>query len=356
MKSFRDKYPGLTEEQLRIKYKLWEKEKEREKQLLESLRKKDKNPFREDDDEGESGLYDGALDIGGNHGIVSDAVLVGATVTFVYSGGDGLVKKAITDSDGRFLVPRSFGSGRIIVSGGVDAVNGLPYKGEFCLDAEFFHKYSAVTPLTHIANHIWQNTPTRVPEEAMNLVLDYLPDFSGIPVGKIDPVLMFNEDHVKLTLDGVEGAKNIQAINTIIEVHADLISSLKANNEEEIEGHKKQTYLEIGNALLTKINGQENTNYIDDVFKFHSTPCDKKHENCCNKLISHASSIIAESIDKDPIESTSDIQAINLAVKTEWSQKALEMTNDPNATPNKVWNSIENKTMEELITQINIPV
>jgi hypothetical protein len=35
MKSFREKYPGLTEEQIRIKYKLWEREKEREKHLIE---------------------------------------------------------------------------------------------------------------------------------------------------------------------------------------------------------------------------------------------------------------------------------------------------------------------------------
>lgn len=355
MKSFRDKYPGLTEEQLRIKYKLWEKEKEREKQLLESLRKRDKNPFREDDEGDEGGVYDGSLDIDGTHGIVSDAVLVGATVTFIYGRGS-VIKTTTTDSQGRFIVPRSFGSGRIIVTGGIDAVNGLPYKGEFCLDAEFFHKYHAVTPLTHIANHIWQNTPTRIPEEAMNLVLDYLSDFSGIPLEKIDPALMFNDDHVKLTLDGVDGAKNIQAINTIIEVHADLISNLKANTEEEVDLKKRQTYLEIGNALLTKINGQENSNYVDSVFKFHATDLDKRYENCCTELISKASNILIDSLEKDVVQSTADIQAINLAVKTEWSQKALEMTNDPNATPNKVWNSIENKTVEGLLTQINIPV
>jgi hypothetical protein len=354
MKSFRDKYPGLTEEQLRIKYKLWEREKEREKQLLESLKRR--NPFREDDDDGEAGMYDGALDIDGTHGVVSDAVLVGAKVTFVYAGSGAPIKTTFTDSDGRFIVPRSFGSGQIIVSGGIDAVNGLPYKGELSMDAEFFHKYHAITPLTHIANHIWINTPTRIPEEAMNLVLEYLPDFSGIPLENIDPVLMFNEDHVKLTLDGVEGAKNVQAINTIIEVHADLIGSLKANSEDEIESHKIKTYLEIGNALLTKINGQENSNYVEDVFKFHATPLDKKYENCCSELISKASNILSNSINKDSIESTSEIQALNLAVKTEWSNKALEMTNDPSVTPNKVWNSIENKTVEGLITQINIPV
>lgn len=356
MKSFRDKYPGLSEEQLRIKYKLWEKEKEREKQLLESLKKKDKNPFREDDEEGDTGLYDGSLDIGGTQGIVSDAVLVGSTVTFIYNGGEGLIKTTITDSDGKFVVPRSFGSGQIIVSGGIDAINGLPYKGELSVDGEFFHKYHAITPLTHIANHIWKNTPTRIPEEAMNVVLEYLPGFSGIPLDKINPDIMFNHDHVKLTLDGVEGAKNVQATNTIIEVCADLISSLKASTVDEIEGHKKQIYLEIGNALLTKINGQENTNYVEDIFKFHVTQMDEKYESCCSKLISKASSILLDSVNKDSIESTSNIQAINLAVKTEWSQKALEMTNDPNATPNKVWNSIENKTMGELITQINIQV
>jgi len=354
MKSFREKYQGLSEEQLRIKYKLWEREKEREKNLLESLKRR--NPFSKDDDDGESGMYDGALDIDGTHGVVSDAVLVGATVTFVYAGSGSPVKTTFTGTDGRFIVPRSFGAGQIIISGGIDAVNGLPYKGELSVDAEFFHKYHAITPVTHIANHIWINTPTRIPEEAMNLVLEYLPDFSGIPLEKIDPVLMFNHDHVKLTLDGVEGAKNIQAINTIIEVHADLISSLKANTEDEIEAHKKQTYLEIGNAFLAKINGQENTNYVDDIFKFHSTLCDKKHEICCSELISKASSILLESVDKDHIGSTSEIQALNLAVKTEWSNKALEMTNDPSVTPNKVWNSIENKTMEGLITQINISV
>jgi hypothetical protein len=354
MKSFRNKYPGLSEEQLRIKHKIWEREKEREKQLLESLKRK--NPFREDDEGDNGAVYDGALDIGGAHGVVSDAVLVGARVNFIYSGSEGIVKTTFTDTDGRFIVPRSFGSGRIVVSGGIDAVNGLPYKGELSVDAEFFHKYHAITPVTHIANHIWVNTPTRIPEEAMNLVLEYLPGFSGIPLEKIDPVLMFNHDHVKLTLDGVEGAKNIQAMNTIIEVHADLISNLKANTEDEVESYKIQTYLEIGNALLTKINGQENTNYVDDIFKFHSTHCEKKHENCCSELISRASSILSNSIDKDAMGSTSEIQALNLAVKTEWSNKALEMTNDSSITPNKVWTSIENKTVEGLIAQINIPV
>jgi len=161
MKSFREKYQGLSEEQLRIKYKLWEREKEREKNLLESLKRR--NPFSKDDDDGESGMYDGALDIDGTHGVVSDAVLVGATVTFVYAGSGSPVKTTFTGTDGRFIVPRSFGAGQIIISGGIDAVNGLPYKGELSVDAEFFHKYHAITPVTHIANHIWINTPTRIP-------------------------------------------------------------------------------------------------------------------------------------------------------------------------------------------------
>ena len=41
MKSFREKHPGLTEEQLKIKYKIWEREKEREREINEAEQKKD---------------------------------------------------------------------------------------------------------------------------------------------------------------------------------------------------------------------------------------------------------------------------------------------------------------------------
>lgn len=356
MKSFRDKFPGLTEEQIRIKYKLWEKEREREKELLESLKKK-KSPFRIKDDDGEEGFYDGSLDIyAGHQGVVSDAVLVGANIFFRNDDLSVASKYSISDSEGRFNTPRSFGRGSVIISGGVDSVNGLLYNGQFVIDSAFYRNFRAVTPLTHIINHIWERTPTRIPKEATNVVNEFLNDFMPVKVGGLNHEILFNDDHVKLTINGIEGAKEIQAINTLIEIHSDLISSLIANNQNETNLLKLKVYDEIGNALLTKINGQESSKYFEDIFKFHYTGCKRKHEECCMELISKASDVILGSLEKDGIESTKEIQAINLAVKTEWCDKALHMTNDDSINKRIVWDSIEKKDPSDLISSINVPV
>ena len=352
MKSFRDKFPGLTEEQIRIKYKLWEKEKEKEKEIRESIERKRKNPFKEDDEGDEGGAYAGGLDLNGTHGVVSDAALVSSDVTFSYSNGNKVFTK--TDSNGLFNVPRSFGSGYIIVDGGVDSVNGLSYKGQYRIDATFFHKYRAITPITHIASHIWDCTPTRTPEEAMNLVIENISHLTDIKIPNIDKGFIFNQDHVKVSLDGFEGAKEIQAINTIIEIYSDLIGALKSNSEDEIISNKIQTYKEIGNSLLTKVNGQESINYMDDIFKFHLSHQEKIHESCCSFLINKAIKSINKALLKDTIQATKEIQALNLAVKSEWCDKSLHMTMDYGATPQKIWDSIDKKNPLDLIDSINI--
>lgn len=354
MKSFRDKFPGLTEDQIRIKYKLWEKEKEREKELRESIERKRRNPFREDDDGDEGASYSGSLDVDGTHGVVSDAALVSSDVTFFYNNGNKVFTK--TDSSGSFNIPRSFGDGSVIVNGGIDSVNGLTYKGQYHIDSAFFHKYRAITPITHIASHIWNCTPTRIPEEAMNLVIDNISHLTDIKIPLIDKSFIFNHDHVKITLDGIEGAKEIQAINTIIEIYSDLISALKSNNEEEIISNKIQVYKEIGNSLLTKVNGQESINYMEDFFKFHLSNQKKIHEKCCSFLINKAIKSINKALCKDNFQATKEIQALNLAVKSEWCDKSLHMTMDSSASPEKIWDSIEKKNPMDLITSINIPV
>ena len=84
----------------------------------------------------------------------------------------------LSDENGYFKVPWNFKTGVITISGGKDIVTGEDYKGEFKIDGVFFEKYRAVTPLTHVANHIWMNTPTELPEEAMDLVLNSLPGFT----------------------------------------------------------------------------------------------------------------------------------------------------------------------------------
>jgi hypothetical protein len=356
MRSFREKYPGLSEDQLRIKYKIWQREKETQRLLNEAEEKKKyKDPFSKKNENGEEGAYDGALDIISSHtGVVSDAALVGANVNFLYAYSGGLVKTAISNSEGRFNIPRSFGSGEIVVNGGIDAVNGLPYRGEFRIDPPFFSKYQAITPLTHIASHIWKNTATRIPQEALNIVIDYLPEFFGIKMGDIDHSI-FDKDPVLCTLNGVSGAKEIQAINTLIEIYSELISGLKANNSIELEGLKIITYREIGDALLTRINGQESKNYFDNIFHFHISGQKKNHDNCCLELINKASDVIKGSLDLESVACTENIQAINLAVKSEWADKALIMTEDKGITSSGVWRDIENKKPEDLIDQLNIP-
>jgi len=366
MKSFREKYPGLSEEQLRIKYKIWERErkleeellaeKEKQKDLYESIRRR--NPFsRKDGDEDTGGWDEGfSADFGNpgsGHGVVSDAALSGSLITFIYP--DGTTRNTITDKSGEFDAPQDFYEGDIIVTGGIDTVNGLPYKGEFAMDAEFFFKYGAITPLTHIANHIWLNTQTRTPDQAMEVVMNHLPDILGISIPYINVDKMFNNDHVKLTLEGVDGAKEVQAMNTIIEIHSDLIGHTEANNEEEIKGSKKKALESIGNALLIKINQQTNKNYVDSVFEFHDIQVENKYKDCCLDLIIKASSIVNECLNKNSEEATSNMQALNLAVKSEWSQKALEMTEIPSSTKSSIWKGIENKSTEGLLSSINLP-
>jgi hypothetical protein len=354
MKSFRDKFPGLTEEQIRIKYKIWEKEKEREKQLRESIERRRRNPFKEDDEGDEGASYSGSLDIDGTHGIVSDAALIGSNVTFFYQNGNKTFTK--TDSKGAFNVPRSFGDGYIIVDGGIDSVNGLPYMGQYRIDSAFFHKYRAITPITHIASHIWDCTPTRTPEEAMDLVIDNISHLTNISIPNIDKGFLFNSDHVRITLDDVEGAKEVQAINTIIEIYSDLIGALKSNMEGEIIPNKTQTYKEIANYLLTKVNGQESINYTDDFFKFHVTNQQKNHETCFSYLINKAIKSINKALVKDSIQATKEIQALNFIVKSEWCDKSLYMTNDSSASPQKIWDSIERKNPVNLIDSINLEI
>ncbi len=364
MKSFRSKYPGLSEEQLRIKYKIWEREKQLKEELQkESFRKfklyeekKRKNPFSRDDGDEDTGGWNVSADFGSSsngHGVVSDAALKGAKVTFIYP--DGSTKYIITDENGEFDAPSDFLEGDILVTGGFDVVTGLPYKGEFKIDGEFFYKYGAITPITHIANHIWLNTFTQTPDQAIDLVINYLPEIIGIPIPLIDPGTIFNGDHVKLTLSGVEGAKEIQAINTLIEAHSDLIGNTEANSEEEITSAKTKALTSISNALLIKINQQTNKNYVDSVFEFHDINVSKKYKDCCMDLISKASGIIAQCLEKDGQEATAHLQALNLAVKNEWSEIALKMTNDPTASKTSVWNSVENKTTDSLIENINLP-
>ena len=355
MGNFRDRFRGLTEEQLRIKNKVWEREQvlreETERAIFEAEQNKDKKVvfFGRDDDNYDFGDWVGTFE-GGNHGgVVSDGPLAGATVTFFYHGN--IEQSILSDENGYFKVPWNFKTGVITISGGKDIVTGEDYKGEFKIDGVFFEKYRAVTPLTHVANHIWMNTPTELPEEAMDLVLNSLPGLLGISLPDVNKDSLFNEDHIKLTLEGVNGAKEIQAINTMLDIYAEIVGNAVANTNEEINSAKVTAYENLGNQLLGNINGNDNNLTVGE-----NTELLDCHKECCKTLIDKANAIIIKSADKEIEESTREIQSVNMAVKTEWSHKAFEMTNNNEITSKELWKSIENKTYKSLIDSVNIPV
>lgn len=346
MKSFRAKFPGLTEEQIRIKHKIWEREREREMELMESLKKK--LPFSYDEGDGDTGDWAFGGDLG-SHGFVSDAAIKGANVTFIYTNGTS--KTTTTDDEGGFDTPQDFSEGDISVKGGVDTVTGMPFIGEFLIDAEFFFKYRSITPLTHVANQIWLNTDTKKPEEALDLLLNHISEFTGISLNNFNRDHIFCNDPVKLSFQGVGGAKEVQAINTFLEVHTELMGNTEANLKEEIEENKKKAYLKVASSLLDKINGSSNKSLI----QIDDMNVDPKYKECFSSMLNKASDLILEHLNKDHLSATTNIQALNLAVKKEWVKKAFEMTTREEIDSVSLWNEIENKSTSQLLKEISIP-
>jgi hypothetical protein len=185
--------------------------------------------------------------------------------------------------------------------------------------------------------------------------MDRIFGFMGVPYSDItDLDKMFNNDHISLTLENFQGAKEIQAINTLLEIHADLIGGLKAERPDQLAPLKAETYTEIANALLTKVNGQESREYFNNVFKFHVSGQSEEHNRCCMHLLERASSDIKDSLKKSPLEATKHMQSVNLIVKDEWTQKALVMTSDSSMDSKKLWETIENKDYSFATDKINV--
>jgi hypothetical protein len=128
MRSFKDKFPNLSDDKLLIKKKLWEREQDERIKLIESLRTMDLvKKMRKilDDGDDDLGSY---FDFPGwdNGGIVSDPPIAGARLEFYRA--DGSIAIGETDENGRFTLPPLFYSGFIIAKGGIDTVNGLEFK------------------------------------------------------------------------------------------------------------------------------------------------------------------------------------------------------------------------------------
>jgi len=221
---FKSRYPGLSEEQLNLKYEIWK----RERSIFESQKNR-KLPFSYEEGDNDTGDYAIASSLGGfsfGSGVVSDAPLSGSKITFLYP--DGATKQTRSDNKGRFDLPSDFSYGDIIAQGGFDIVTGIEYKGEFKIDAEFFLSYNSITPVTQIANHIWLATPTDHPSQVLELVVKFLPKAFGLSLPNTNFSRLLSDDHVRLTVEGVEGDKELRALNTLIKIHSALLPTRSA--------------------------------------------------------------------------------------------------------------------------------
>lgn len=347
---FRSKHPGLSDEQLNFKYEIWK----RERSIFESQKNR-KIPFSYEEGDNDTGDYAIASTLGGfssGSGVVSDAPLSGSKMTFLYP--NGTTKETLSDAKGRFNLPNDFSDGDIIARGGIDIVTGIEYKGEFKIDGEFFLSYNSITPVTQIANHLWLNTPTVHPSQVLDLVVKFLPKAFGISLPNTNFSRLLNDDHVRLTVEGVEGAKELQALNTLIEIHSDLIASTEANHPYEILDKKNKAIESISNAILVDLRYSATTNYFEDIFIFHDIPVQSQHKECCRHLVEKASSIVSECLNMENRDATLKMQALNLAVKSDWVNKALLMTQDQKASPQKIWDSIQTKDAENLANSISL--
>ena len=347
---FRSKYPGLSVEQLNLKYEIWK----RERSIFESQKNR-KIPFSYEEGDNDTGDYSIASTLGGfssGSGVVSDAPLSGSKITFLYP--DGSTKQTKSDNKGRFDLPSDFSYGDIITRGGFDIVTGIEYSGEFKIDAEFFLSYNSITPVTQIASHIWLGTPTVHPSQVLELVVKFLPKAFGVSLPNTNFSRLLSDDHVRLTVEGVEGAKELQALNTLIEIHSDLIASTEANHPYEILDKKNKAIESISNAILLDLRSQVVTDYFKDIFNFHDIQVKTEHKECCQHLVEKASSIISECLKMENKDATLKMQALNLAVKTEWMNTALVMTQDPKASPRTIWDSVAYKNPEDVINNITL--
>jgi uncharacterized protein YerC len=156
-------------------------------------------------------------------------------------------------------------------------------------------------------------------------------------------------------MEGVSGAKEIQAINTLIEVYSDLISSTQAMLQHQIQDFKVKVLNEIADAFLILINAQTTKKYTDHLFDFHEVTVSRNHKDCCLALLKEASSIIKDSIAQENIQATTTMQALNLLVKDEWTTKAFEMTNDNQINENNIWEQIHHRTPDLVVSSITLP-
>jgi hypothetical protein len=338
MKDFSRRFPGLSEEQIRIRKKIWDREQDLEKKLFEAKKGKGYRLWDGDDDEGFYAdlQYDVIY-----RGTVSDGPLRDSTITFLFE--DGRKTTTTSNTAGKFTIPGDFFHGDIVARGGIDTITGHNYIGEFSVDAEFFLRYTAITPFVHVANYVWLNTPTQTAYEAMEQSMRNIHKLTGVSFPVIETERIFNDDHVKMTVIGEHGAKELQIINMIFEAYSDILSHTYAKDSSEVLVYKKRAYELLGKKLLDSIYGKS-TNFFD----FNLGDLKKDHEECCCLLVEKALNHIRECSNKSTYEISKDLQSLNSIIKSDWSKFTLMMTEDEDLSTQKMWDHINRKSIEDV--------
>ena len=339
MKDFSRRFPGLSEEQIRIRKKIWEREQEVQKKLFEAQKKKVYRLWDGDDDEGFYAdlQYDVIF-----RGTISDGPIQNSSISFLFE--DGRTHSVSSDGAGKFWIPGDFFHGDVKAVGGTDTITGHQFIGEFSIDAEFFQHFTAITPITHVANYVWLNTPTKTPTEAMDLVIGNIHKVTGVSLPSIETYKIFNDDHVKLTYIEEPGARELQIINTIFETYADILGHSYALDRSEIFGRKKEVYNLISKKIMNAIYGNSDFNLLD----FHPGPLSNEHQECSCRLVEHTLNNIRSFSHKKGEEICKDLQSLNSLIKSEWSKFVLEMTNHKDTSVQKMWDSLQKKAIDQI--------
>ena len=155
---------------------------------------------------------------GGSGGVVIDGPIADAIV----SSNAGI---ASTDAGGNFVLPGK-ASGTITVTGGTDAITGLPYEGELIGDAQ----YKTISPITTFAHYLKEasieneKTPTLTIEQAIEKTFTDSFDYFGISLPVEDKDIILQNDYIgDSILNNNKIGISAQAVATQIEAIAETI-------------------------------------------------------------------------------------------------------------------------------------
>jgi len=155
---------------------------------------------------------------GGGGGVAIDGPLSGAVV-------QSNVGATSTDGGGKFVLP-GFASGTITVTGGTDAITGLPFEGELIGDAQ----YKTISPITTFAHYLKEasaensKTPTLTIDEAITKTFTDSFDYFGISLPIEDKDIILQKDYIEDSiLNNNKIGISAQAVATQIEAIAETV-------------------------------------------------------------------------------------------------------------------------------------